>query len=94
MEFLHIDIRANEIVDAADYIDISLHNNFTQSNEVSGSFRVNGSDLTSNDWVQFDIPLSSFNGLSARDAIGMMLFVSDGTIANVSLDNIYFYAEN
>lgn len=94
MEFLHIDIRANENVDASDYIDMSLHNNFTQGNEVSGTFRINGSDLVSNDWVQFDIPLSSFSGLSARDAIGMMLFVSDATIANLSLDNIYFYAEN
>jgi hypothetical protein len=93
MEFLHIDIRANENVDASDYINMSLHNNFTQSNEVSGTFVVNGSDLVSNEWVQFDIPLDSFSGLSVRDAIGMMLFVSDGTIANVSLDNIYFYSE-
>lgn len=94
MTHLHIDIRANETVDPDDYIDMSLHNNFTQASEVSGSFRINGSDLLSNEWVEFDIPLSSFNGLSVRDAIGMMLFVSDGTISNISLDNIYYYAEN
>ncbi|EDP95153.1 carbohydrate-binding protein [Kordia algicida OT-1] len=94
MTHLHIDIRVNEIVDASDYINISLHNNFTQASEVSGTFPISGTQLASNEWVEFDIPLSSFAGLTARDAIGMMLFVSDGTIANVSLDNIYFYAEN
>jgi len=94
MTHLHIDVRANEIVDAADYINLSLHNNFTQATEVSGVFAITGTDLTSNEWVQFDIPLSSFAGLTAQDALGMMLFVSDATIANVSLDNIYFYSEN
>jgi len=94
MTHFHIDIRANETVQPSDYINISLHNNFTLGNEVSGTFEISGTDLTSNDWVSFDIPLSSFSGLSARDAVGMMLFVSDATIENVSLDNIYFYGEN
>ncbi len=94
MTHLHIDIRVNETVDASDYINMSLHNNFTQASEVSGTFAISGSELASNGWVEFDIPLSSFAGLTVKDAIGMMLFVTDGTIANVSLDNIYFYAEN
>jgi hypothetical protein len=94
MTFLHIDVRANEAVEAADYLNISLHNNFTQPSEVSGTFQISGSQLTPGEFVPFDIPLSSFNGLSARDALGMMLFVSDGTIANLSLDNIFFYTEN
>lgn len=93
MTHLHIEIRPNEIIQASDYINISLFNNFTQAGEVSGEVAISGSDLVSNEWVAFDIPLSSFNGLTARDAVGMMLFVSDNTIANVSLDNIYFYAE-
>ncbi|UKM65544.1 carbohydrate-binding protein [Flavobacteriaceae bacterium GSB9] len=93
MTHLHIDIRVNESVEASDYINISLHNNFTQATEVSGTFPISGADLKSNEWVQFDIPLSSFIGLSERDAVGMMLFVTDGTIANVALDNIFFYNE-
>ncbi len=94
MTHLHIDVRVNETVDASDYINMSLHNNFTQPSEVSGVFAIPGTDLASNEWVQFDIPLSSFAGLTVKDALGMMLFVSDNTIANVSLDNIYFYSEN
>ncbi len=94
MTFLHIDVRADEAVEAADYLNISLHNNFTQPSEVSGTFQISGSQLTPGEFVPFDIPLSSFNGLSAREALGMMLFVSDGTISNLSLDNIFFYTEN
>lgn len=94
MTHMHIDIRANEIVDASDFFRIELFNNFTLGNQVAGSFTIPGTDLVSNDWVQFDIPLSNFDGLTVKDALGAIIFVSDATIANVSLDNIYFYAEN
>ncbi len=94
MEFLHIDFRVNEPVQSNDYITIELNNNFTLSNQVVGTFQVTGSQLTEGQFVPFDIPLSSFNGLTERDAIGMILFVTDGTIENLSIDNIYFYAEN
>lgn len=94
MEVLHIDLRVNEPVDASDYINLELHNNFTLPNAVSGSTTISGSQLVENQFVQFDIPLSNFNGLSAKEALGMLLFVTDGTIENLSIDNIYFYAEN
>ncbi len=94
MTHLHIDVRVNEALDGSDYMDMELHNNFTQPSAVSGTFTIPAADLVSNDWVQLDIPLSSFAGLSVQDALGMMLFVTEGTIANVSLDNIYFYSEN
>ncbi len=94
MTHLHIEFRVNEVVDAADYINMEIHNNFTLPNGILGAFSISGTELLSNEWVEFDIPLSSFAGLSVRDALGMMLFVSDGTISNLSIDNIYFYAEN
>lgn len=93
MTHLHIDVRVNEELEASDYINMQLHNNFTLGNEVNGVFTMTGADLTSYEWVQFDIPLSSFAGLTEREAIGMILFVSDATISNVSLDNIFFYSE-
>jgi len=93
MTHFHIDVRVNENVDPEDYINISLFNNFTLGNEVSGEIQISGTELVSNEWVGFDIPLSSFSGLTERDAVGMMLFVSDNTIANVSFDNIFFYTE-
>lgn len=94
MTHIHIDVRVNEIVDASDFFRIEIFNNFTLGNAVMGSYTISGSELQSNAWVEFDIPLSSFPGLTAQDALGAMIFVSDATIANVSLDNIFFYAEN
>ncbi len=98
MTHLHIDVRVNEAVDASDVINLTLFNNITQSNELTGVFGISGTDLTSNEWVQFDIPLSSFSEPTAQDAIGAIQvssIVNDiPTIANVSLDNIYFYSEN
>lgn len=94
MTHIHIDIRPNETIEASDFFRIEIFNNFTLGNQVAGTYTISGSELTSNDWVGFDIPLSSFSGLSSQDALGAMIFVSDGTIVNVSLDNIYFYSEN
>ena len=94
MTHLHIEFRVNGNVEPSDYINISLHNNFTQPSEVSGTVAIPGTQLASNQWVEFDIPLTDFVGLTQRDAVGMMLFVTDATISNLSLDNIYFYSEN
>lgn len=94
MEFLHIDLRVNEPVDPADFVRIELNNNFTLPNASAGSIEIDSSQLVQDQFIQFDIPLSNFTGLSARDALGMMLFVTDGTIENLSIDNIYFYATN
>ena len=71
-----------------------MFNDFTGGSESVGDYLVAGSELLSNEWVQFDIPLSSFEGLTATDALGALFTVTDGTIANLSLDNIFFYSEN
>ncbi len=98
MTNMHIDIRVNENVDPSDIFKIEIRNNFTEGNEIIGTYTVTGSELLSNDWVEFDIPLSSFAGLSSKDALGAIFFnsiINDvGSITNVSLDNIYFYSEN
>ncbi len=90
---MHIDIRVNETIDPSDLLKIELFNNFAGSSQIAGSYTVSGSDLQSNNWVEFDIPLSSFDGLTSKDALGAIIF-SSGGIANVSLDNIFFYSEN
>jgi hypothetical protein len=94
MTTIHIDIRVNENVDPSDFFRIEIFNNFTEGNELAGTYTISGSELLSNDWVEFDIPLSSFAGLTSKDALGAIIFVSDGTFANVSIDNLYFFAQN
>lgn len=43
-------------------------------------------------WASFDIPISSFSGLGGRDALGLIFFVSPGSIREIFVDNIYYYA--
>jgi hypothetical protein len=91
MTNFHIDIRPNEAISPTDFIRIELINNVGGSQN-SGSITISGADLAAGEWRSFNIPLASF-GLSAQDALGILLLVSDGTISTVSLDNIYFSKE-
>ncbi|TCK67511.1 hypothetical protein DFQ05_1287 [Winogradskyella wandonensis] len=91
---LHIDINVQEALQAGDRLLLQLTN--YGSTETVGSYLINGSELQQDAWVSFDIPLSSFSGLSDRSRIGLLLFNSeDGpaspTISNIFVDNIYFY---
>jgi hypothetical protein len=48
--------------------------------------------VTTQQWISFDIPLDDFTGLSARDDLDQMLFITqDGAPRTVIIDNIYFY---
>ncbi|WP_299113582.1 carbohydrate-binding protein [uncultured Winogradskyella sp.] len=91
---LHIDINVQEAVQSGDRLLLQLTN--YGATETVGSYLINGSELAQDTWASFDIPLSSFSGLSDRSRIGLLLFNSeDGpdnpTISNLFLDNIYFY---
>lgn len=93
MTHLHIDVRVDQPVGGGDQLNIELFNNFATSSQTAGGFTVTGSQLQTGQWVEFDIPLTNFSGLSGRNALGAIIF-SSGPINNVSFDNIYFYSEN
>lgn len=93
---LHIDVNVQEAVQANDRLLLEL-TNYGASGSV-GSYLIEGNELSENEWISFDIPLSSFSGLSDRNRIGLLLFNSEAgpnnpTISNIYLDNIYFYSE-
>jgi len=98
MTHIHVDINVQEAIDAGDQLTLQLINGVGTSNEISGSIVLNDTQLLSNEWASFDIPLSSFAGLTSRDAIGLIFFISNNssnipTISNIFVDNIYYYAE-
>ncbi len=93
MTHFHVDINVRENVDPGDFIRLELLNGVQTANEISGQVTLSSNDLLSNDWVSLDIPLGDFNGLSVRDAIGLIFFVSDATISEIYVDNIYYYRE-
>ncbi|MEH6537345.1 MAG: Ig-like domain-containing protein [Psychroserpens sp.] len=93
MTHFHVDINVQEALSPGDFIRIELLNGVQTTNETSGSVTLNYSQLVSNGWASFDIALGDFNGLSVRDALGLIILVTDATISNVYVDNIYYYKE-
>jgi len=93
---IHLDINVQEPIQSSDRLLLQLTN--YGSTETVGSFLIQGSELLSDEWVGFDIPLDQFAGLGDRNRIGLLLFNSNSpqnvpTISNIWLDNIYFYTE-
>ncbi|MGK0377278.1 carbohydrate-binding protein [Patiriisocius sp. Uisw_017] len=93
MTHLHVDINVQEPVTSGDFIRLQILNGVQTTNELSGSFTIFDTDLVTNGWASYDIPLGDFAGLSAKDALGLLFFISDTTVSNIYVDNIYYYRE-
>ncbi|MCE2612416.1 Ig-like domain-containing protein [Flavobacteriaceae bacterium D16] len=105
MDFLHIDIRIDEAIDAGDIIRIELvdfgpDGVFGGDNDSGGSITLTSADLGSATWISLDFPLDdfngpagggAFNGLTNRANVAQVVFASDATIDAILVDNIYFY---
>jgi len=97
MTHFHVDIRIPEAIDASDFIRIELGDfgsdgAFGGNNDSSGSVIIASTALTSDQWISLDIPLADF-GLTSRSNLAQIFFVSDATISNLLVDNMYFYTE-
>jgi hypothetical protein len=98
----------DETIQPSDFIKLRILNGVQTDSETLGEFFIPAIDLLGysggeelpvnpfedppRGWSSFDIPLSSFSGLGARDALGLIFLVSDTTISNVYVDNIYYYS--
>lgn len=89
MSHLHVDIKVNEAIDSSDFITLQLLNS-VGNNETSGSVRFNADAFTADEWVSLDVPLSDF-GLADRSQLGLLFFITDGSIADIFVDNVYYY---
>jgi len=92
MTHIHVDINVREVIDSGDYIKLQLHND-VGGTETFGFVTIDGSQLASNEWVSLDIPLDDFTGLAARNQLGLIFFISDATISEIYVDNVYYYRE-
>ena len=97
---VHMDINVRENVDSADFIRILLESGTGLLPTTSGSFILNSTMLTSNTavtslnsdgWISVDIPLTSFGGFTDLANLGQLFFISDATISDIWVDNVYFY---
>jgi hypothetical protein len=92
MTHIHVDINVNENIDPGDYINFQLIND-VGGDESSGTITFSADELATNEWRSFDIPLSDFSGLESRSQLGLIFFISDATIGNIYVDNIYYYQD-
>lgn len=91
MDGLHVDINVQEELDPGDFIIIRVLNDIG-GNEIQGDFVINANQLANNSWRSFDISLDGLN-LADRSRLGLVFFVSDGTISNIFADNVYYFRE-
>lgn len=93
MTHVHIDINVRENVDGGDFIRIELESGTGSGVTSGGRFTINAAALRNvdaNGWTSIDIPLTSFPGFNPTN-LGQLFFVSDNTIAEIWVDNVYFY---
>lgn len=91
MTHLHLDVNVREALNPGDFLRVVIINN-NGPNETSGSVNlVSYKPLVRDNWVSYDIPISDFAGLGVPNDVDLIFFVSDGTISNIYVDNVYFF---
>ncbi|MEM7297391.1 MAG: carbohydrate-binding protein [Bacteroidota bacterium] len=92
MTHIHVDINVREAIDAGDFINFQIINNDGGASPSSGTVSLQSyASFQQEEWVSYDIPLTDFTGLAGTQDIDLIFFVSDATISNVLVDNVYFY---
>ncbi|GGK14847.1 hypothetical protein GCM10007962_06350 [Yeosuana aromativorans] len=96
MTNFHVDIQVVGTIDPTDYIivrlaDIGPDNTFGTGDDSSGEVKLTSANLNANSWTSIDIPLASLTTLTGKSNLAQVVFVSDATITDIYVDNIYFY---
>lgn len=91
MTHFHVDINVRESLQQGDFLRVQIINNNGPTETTGAVNLVNYKPLISEQWVSYDIPISDFAGLGGTSDIDLIFFISDGTISNIYVDNIYFY---
>ena len=91
MTNIHIDIKVEDAqIDNGDFIRVLLLAQNPDGTENQAEVEIPSADLVAGDWISFDRPLSDFAGVNLSN-LSLFFFVSDSTISNILVDNIYFY---
>lgn len=96
MTHFHVDVQVQEPLDPGDYlivrlVDIGGDNAFNGGDDSSGEVRITASQLSQGNWASFDIALSTLGTLTSKANMAQIVMVSDATITDILVDNIYFY---
>lgn len=98
MTHLHIDVLVQQPnpIDGSDFITIELEDygsdgTFGNGDDSAATVTFRSPTLVSGSWVGLDIPLADFTGLTSTSNLGQILFITDATITEILVDNIYLY---
>ncbi len=96
MTHFHIDIQVIDAIPAGGFVtvklqDIGADNTFGGSDDTAGEIKYTSTTLIAGSWVSIDVPLTSFSGLTTKANLAQVVLVSDATIKNILVDNIYFH---
>jgi hypothetical protein len=96
MTHFHIDIWTPDVTDGSTEYKIKLvdfgPNGIYQgdpNDDTEHEITLTEADLSSNEWISLDIPMSDFTNLTTREHFTQMII--SGTYTTVFVDNIYFY---
>lgn len=98
MTHFHVDVlvQAPDPIDSGDYLKIKLQdigpdNTFGTGDDSFHEVTTMVPELTNGTWASFDIPFTEMTGLTSRSNLSQVVFISDATITEIFVDNIYFY---
>ena len=96
MTRFHLDVQPREDIQPGDFLtirvaDVGPDNEFGTGDDSSGEIRLDNSKLVNGEWYSLDVAFSELAGLTGRSNLAQVVFVSDATISNIYVDNIYFY---
>jgi hypothetical protein len=95
MTHFHIDIQVQDTIQSGDFLTVRIADagaDNTIGNEDDSSAEIMlTSTLVQGDWLSVDVPFTDLASLTSRSNLAQIVFVSDATIENIYVDNIYFY---
>lgn len=96
MTHFHVDVQVKDAIPAGGFLtiklqDIGADNTFGTGDDAAGEIKYTSTTLVAGSWVSIDVPLSSFSGLTKKSNLAQVVFISDATIKDILVDNIYFH---
>ena len=98
MTHFHVDVQvqAPDPIDSGDFLTIKLQdigpdNTFGTGDDSFHEMTYTTPTLVNGTWASFDIPFTELTGLTGRANLSQVVFISDATITDIFVDNIYFY---
>ena len=96
MTHIHIDVKVQNTTGVRNTIKLALNDfgadgTFGGGNDTGFQVTITNANLSTNNWVGIDIPLSNFTGLASRTHLAQIILETASGITDLLVDNIYFY---